>query len=195
MTNKHENSLPMWLLEIEEESRAIGFTMPSDRMLGSLLRTLVASKTGGRILELGTGTGLATAWLLSGMDEDARLITIDNDVRASGIAEKYLGSDKRVLVLCTDASNWVQTYDGPRFDLVFADTWAGKYRELDQLLSLLRVGGLYIIDDMEEQEHWSLTHAKDARNLIRHLEGRTDLIVTRLNWASGIILATKVTQG
>jgi len=44
-----------------------------------MLRTLAASKPGGRFLELGTGTGIATAWLLEGMDERSTLISIDND--------------------------------------------------------------------------------------------------------------------
>jgi len=38
--------------------------MPSDVMVGALLRLLAAAKPGGRMLELGTGTGLATAWVL-----------------------------------------------------------------------------------------------------------------------------------
>lgn len=49
--------------------------MGSDHLTGSLLRTLVASKPSGMVLELGTETGLATAWLLDGMDAQARLIT------------------------------------------------------------------------------------------------------------------------
>ena len=43
------------------------------------LAALAASKPGGRLLELGTGTGIGTAWLLSGMDGDARLDTVDVD--------------------------------------------------------------------------------------------------------------------
>jgi predicted O-methyltransferase YrrM len=33
-----------------------------------MLRMLAASKPGGRFLELGTGTGIATAWLLKKID-------------------------------------------------------------------------------------------------------------------------------
>jgi predicted O-methyltransferase YrrM len=41
-----------------------GFTMASDIDTCKLLRTLAASKPGGRFLELGTGTGLSTSWIL-----------------------------------------------------------------------------------------------------------------------------------
>ena len=53
--------------------------MASDLYTGSLLKTLVASKKSCRILELGTGSGLATSWILQGMDKNAHLITVENN--------------------------------------------------------------------------------------------------------------------
>jgi predicted O-methyltransferase YrrM len=41
--------------EIEAKSGEIGFTMPSDLYIGSLLKTLITSKPRGNFLELGTG--------------------------------------------------------------------------------------------------------------------------------------------
>ncbi len=58
---------PNRLTEIVESTNALGFDMASDPRTGALLRTLAASKPKGRFLELGTGTGMATAWLLGGM--------------------------------------------------------------------------------------------------------------------------------
>ena len=55
---------PKYLLAIEADTRKIEFKMASEPLVGSLLRTLAASKAKGRFLELGTGTGLSTAWLL-----------------------------------------------------------------------------------------------------------------------------------
>jgi len=43
------------------ESEELGFTMGSEPRTGALLRTLAASKPGGRFLELGTGTGVGRA--------------------------------------------------------------------------------------------------------------------------------------
>ena len=53
--------------------------MASDLYTGSLLKTLAASKPSGRFLELGTGTGLATAWIIAGLDEKSSLISIENN--------------------------------------------------------------------------------------------------------------------
>ena len=48
---------PEILPEIQAKSKEIGFSMPSDHYVGSLLKTLVTSKPKSRYLELGTGTG------------------------------------------------------------------------------------------------------------------------------------------
>lgn len=60
------------------ETRDAGFTMASEPLTCSLLRTLAASKPAAKFLELGSGTGLSTAWLLDGMDsESIESVTID----------------------------------------------------------------------------------------------------------------------
>ena len=40
------------------------------------MRMLAASKPSGRILEIGTGTGVGTAWLLDGVDSTSRIISV-----------------------------------------------------------------------------------------------------------------------
>ena len=104
--------------------------MASDHLTGSLLRTLAASKPKGKLLELGTGTGLATAWLLSGMARESRLITVDQDARVASVAKKHLGDDPRVTFLMEDAGPWLEGASDYRFDLIFADAWPGKYKSL-----------------------------------------------------------------
>lgn len=54
--------------------------MTFDPEVGALLKTLVASKPAGHFLEIGTGTWAATAWILAGMDTDATIISVENDL-------------------------------------------------------------------------------------------------------------------
>jgi predicted O-methyltransferase YrrM len=58
------------------DTRKIGFQGWCWPPVGALLRVMAASKAGGRMLEIGTGTGIGTCWLLDGMDEEARLILL-----------------------------------------------------------------------------------------------------------------------
>lgn len=189
----HTSTPPTILKQMEEATKAIGFTMASDHLTGSLLRTLAATKPGGNLLELGTGTGLATAWLLDGMDAQAKLLTMDNDEAVMRIARQYLSDDARMTLHTMDGEAFIQSLltQQQSFDLIFADTWPGKFWLLDETLSLLRSGGLYVIDDLLPQPNWPEGHAAKVTHLIATLEQRADAHVTKLDWSTGLLLATK----
>jgi len=177
--------------EILRKSEEIGFTMPSDVYIGTLLKTLVSSKPNGRFLELGTGIGLSLSWMLAGMNEGSGLVSVDNDAELIAIAEQYFGEDLRVDLVCADGSEWIKQYSGDKFDLIFADAWPGKYSEIDKTLELLKVGGFYVIDDMAAQSNWPKGHDKNVDGLVSYLENRRDFNLTKLNWSTGLIIAVK----
>jgi predicted O-methyltransferase YrrM len=176
---------------IDNDTKMSGFTMASDILTCSLLRTLAATKPAGKFLELGTGTGLSTAWILDGMDNNAQLTSIDNDPVFLDIARKHLGNNKKLSLVCADGEEWINNNSNKKFDYIFADTWHGKYLMLDKTLAMLNKGALYIIDDMLPQPNWPDGHHEKATNLVTVLEGRQDLILTKQVWATGIIIAVK----
>ena len=93
MNNFEQIKLPALAEQIYQRSLATGFGMASEPLTGSLLRALAASKPRGKFLEIGTGTGYGTAWILDGMDQDSRLESVDNDPQVQAIAQHYLGAD------------------------------------------------------------------------------------------------------
>lgn len=190
MTDEAVKNYPNNYIAIDEATKNSGFTMASDPKTCSLLRTLVGTKPGGKILELGTGTGLSTAWILDGMDSNAVLTSIDNDDVFLDIAKQFL-KDSRLNLLKKDAGEWIQENKNMMFNLIFADTWYGKYLMLDEVLDMLCPGGLYIIDDMLPQTNWPEGHHEKAIKLLQTLDERKDINLTRLCWASGIVIATK----
>jgi len=183
--------IPVQYESIAEATKAIEFNMASDMQTGSLLRTLVASKPAGRILELGTGTGLATSWIIAGMDNGARLITIENNELLLDIARKAL-QDTRVEFVLSDGYAWIQNYSGEKFDLIFADAMPGKYDLFEETIRLVKERGFYVIDDMLPQPNWPIGHADKVEGFIEELEQRKDIILTKLNWSTGIIIVTKI---
>lgn len=192
MTGDINQPYPKAYNAIQEATRVSGFTMASDIQTCSLLKTLAASKPAGKFLELGTGTGLSTAWILEGMSRDAKLVSIDNDEVFLQIAQEHLGSDQRLTLVHTDGADWVENNRGEKYDYIFADTWHGKYLLLDEVLDMLNPGALYIIDDMLPQPNWPEGHDLKALKLIEDLEAREDLVITKQVWATGIIIAVKV---
>ena len=165
--------------------------MASEPKTGSLLRVLAASKPGGRLLELGTGTGVGSSWLLAGMDADATLDSVESDPAALEIARRHLGGDRRVTFHLADGAAFLARSDAGEFDLVFADTWAGKFTHLDLALSQLRPGGIYVVDDLLPQENWPEDHAPKVSALIADLERRRGFVSTGLEWASGLMILVR----
>lgn len=183
--------IPEALEAIERDTFELGFSMPSERQTGALLRTLVAMKPGGRFLELGTGTGLATAWLLDGMAQEGRLDSVDSDPAVLAIARRHLSDDSRATFHECDGEQFITNASPETYDLIFADAWPGKYSHLDSALGLVKIGGTYLIDDMNPQPNWPNGHAVQAERLIGELEMRADLVVCRLDWSTGVLICTR----
>jgi len=185
-------NLPAALPAILERTAALAFPMPSEPRTGAMLRMLAASKPGGRLLELGTGTGLSAAWLLDGMDRDATLVSVDIDPGPQAVARDILGADPRLRIVTEDAASFLRRQVGASFDLIFADAMPGKYEMLDAALALLRRGGLYVIDDMLPQANWPEGHAAKVPSLRTDLATRAELRIVSLAWSSGLVVAARV---
>lgn len=182
---------PAALERIRHDSAAIGFALASEPQTGSLLRTLAAAKPGGRFLELGTGTGIGTAWLLDGMDAAARLDSVDADAAVLAVARRNLGRDTRVNFHHADGGEFLSAGRSACYDFIFADTWSGKYTHLELALAALRPGGLYVIDDLLPQATWPPGHAEKVPPLVDRLERDDRLVTTKLAWASGLMIVAR----
>jgi predicted O-methyltransferase YrrM len=191
MFDDNTATTPATWREIDARSRRLGFDMPSEAGTGAMLRLLAATKARGRFLELGTGTGLATAWLLDGMGPDASLVSIDTDMGVQAVARAVLGGDPRVTFVIDDGLDYVRGQRPASFDLIFADAWPGKYEGLDETLALLGPGGLYVIDDMSPQPNWPPGHQPRVDTLATRLKSHPDLATVALDWASGLVIAAR----
>ena len=165
----------------------------SDPRAGALLKALATSKPDGTFLEIGTGTGIATAWIVDGMHTNAQLVTIETSEKLANIAKRFLGHDPRITFHIMDAGVFVITQPEQSFDLIFADAAVGKFHLLPETLRLLKIGGCYVIDHMlpksstpEEQEHML-----KVNEVITTLDQQEDLSLVKMNWATGLLLATK----
>jgi predicted O-methyltransferase YrrM len=191
MTDDEIVRRPPALDAILADTEALGFTMTSERKVGALLAALAASKPAGRLLELGTGTGHGTAWLLFGMDQQSTLDTVDTDSNVVAVARRHLDADPRVTFHIADGGEFLRRAPRETFDLVYADAWPGKFSDLDDALALLRPGGIYVIDDLLPQANWPEGHAPKVPLLIASLERRPDVVTARLAWASGVMLVVR----
>lgn len=183
-----------------ESARTLGFTQSSDALTGSLLKTLAASKPGGRFLELGTGVGAGSAWLLAGMDAGSSLVTVERNTEQVEVAKEHLGSDPRITFWVGDGLEFLEKPHDP-FDFIFADTWPGKIEQPELALNLVAPGGFYVVDDMElgwkdqselgDVDDYLLGIWRGQRALTDVLAARSDFYTTRLAWSTGLMVCTR----
>lgn len=139
-------ALPPLVARALAGARRLNFDRSCSLETGRLLRSLAASKPGGRVLELGSGVGVGAAWLLGGMDAGAHLLTVENDVLRAELVWTLLRGDPRAQVL---HGQWpVALARGP-YSLIFSDCAPAKQEtaHLDALASALAPGGLLVVDN------------------------------------------------
>ncbi|MBI3796429.1 MAG: class I SAM-dependent methyltransferase [Deltaproteobacteria bacterium] len=183
---------PRVLEAIVADTEQLRFPMASEPKTGSLLRLLAASKPCARVLEIGTGTGISAAWLLEGMDDASTLVSIDNDAQCQEVARKHLGNNPRVTFICQEGEEFLKSVQSQRFEVVFADSWPGKFSALELALKVVAKGGYYIIDDLLPQTNWPAGHAPRVSQLVSELERQQSFVSLKLEWASGLMVLVRV---
>jgi predicted O-methyltransferase YrrM len=113
----------------------------------------------------------------------------------TAVARRHLGSDHRVTFHLVDGAEFLHQAPGGGYDLIYADAWPGKFSHLDEALALLRVGGVYFIDDLLPQPNWPEGHAPKVPALMENLERRRNFVTARLAWASGLMVVVRIAAG
>jgi predicted O-methyltransferase YrrM len=113
---------------------------------GRFLAMLAAGCQAGRIAELGTGTGIGTAWMASAMPADCTLVTAELDPDRAAVAAEVLAADPRVQVLTGDAMTVLSPL--APFDLIFSDGGMRDAAGFSALVGMLRPGGHIVLDDV-----------------------------------------------
>ena len=142
-------------------SRRAGYVSFCRNETGRLLAMLAATRDG-TMAEFGTGCGVGTAWLRSGVrGEKARIVTAELDPRLARAAGEIFEHDPQVEVLAAD---WSTLLDKGPFSLLFLDSgqayggWgagaSGSEVGVDAVADLVEDGGIVVLDDVTPCEGW-----------------------------------------
>ena len=116
-----------------------------------LLAALAATR-GGTMAEFGTGCGVGTAWLRSGVrGTGTRIITAELDPALAGAAAEIFVDDPQVDVLAADWSTLL--HQGP-FSLLFLDSGEPSAVGVDAVADLVEEGGIVVLDDFTPCAGW-----------------------------------------
>ena len=186
-----EAAVPPLVAAATARARQAGFPMSSDPTVGQLLAVLAAHlPEDAQVLELGTGTGVGTAWMVSGLlpRTDVTVTSVEKDPANAALAAAG-DWPSFVRLRCGDALEVLA--EGGAFDLIFADAPGGKWDGLDRTIAALRPHGLLIVDDMTPLPNWTDTHAAAQDKVRQTLMSAPELTSMELTVGSGVILSAR----
>jgi predicted O-methyltransferase YrrM len=119
--------------------------------VGAVLQALAAALAARAVVEIGTGAGVASLWLLRGMPEDGVLTTIDVEVEHQRAAKEAFAEAgvraTRTRTIPGRASDVLPRLTDGAYDLVLVGADRHSYPEyVEQALRLLRPGGIVAVD-------------------------------------------------
>lgn len=182
---------PSFVASAQDLADSAGFHLSCEPEVGALLSVLTSTVPAeGRILELGTGTGVGLAWMLHGLGSrrDVEVVSVDIDPEIQAAA-RQIEWPTYVQFEVGDAAELVATLG--HFHLIFADAPGGKIFKLRRTIDALEPGGLLVVDDMDlaQQDDADLQHGFAVAR--ERLLSNENLVCAELAFSSGVILAAK----
>ena len=140
--------LPPLVEKALAEAERLGFARSCLPEVGRLLHVLAASRGRERVAEIGTGTGVGAAWLVSALPPAVPFFTAESDPERAAGARELFRDDENVHVLEGDWRELLPP-EAP-FDLVFYDAQKQlrPHEDGKLVLGMLSPGGIAVLDDL-----------------------------------------------
>lgn len=138
----------------------------------ALLKTMIAAKHPGNILEVGTAVGYSALLMCRCMPENCHITTIEKYEKRIPIAKENFsraGVGNRITLLEGDAEELLCTID-ETFDFIFMDAAKGQYIHwLPVIMKLLAPGGILFSDNvLQDGDIIESRYAVERRNRTIH---------------------------
>jgi predicted O-methyltransferase YrrM len=130
--------------------RRAGYVSFCRNETGRLLATLAATREG-TMAEFGTGCGVGTAWLRSGVRRKTHILTAELDHGLATAAQDIFTDDPQVEVLAAD---WSTLRNKGPYSLLFLDPSVPEDAGVDAVADLVEPGGIVVLDDFVPSELW-----------------------------------------
>jgi predicted O-methyltransferase YrrM len=204
------NEISSWITDWQPEDEALTAARSRaaevgvsavDAPTGAVLRLLAATVGARTAVELGTGAGVSTLWLLRGLTSDGVLTTVDADGEHQRLAKASLADagvpSGRVRLIQGRALEVLPRLSEASYDVVFCDASRSENADyLEAALPLLRPGGLVVFAGALGGGKVAETTARDSetvalRELARTVRDDERLTSAMLPVGAGLLVATK----
>ncbi len=146
----HQPDLPDIVNRAFDVSRRAGYVSFCRNETGRLLAMLAATRDG-TMAEFGTGCGVGTAWLRSGVRRGTQIISAELDPKLANAAQEIFVDDPQVEVLAAD---WSTLRNKGPYSLLFLDPSVPEDAGVDAVADLVEPGGIVVLDDFTPSESW-----------------------------------------
>lgn len=166
---------------------------------GALLRFVARAISARHVVEIGTGAGVSSLWLLRGMSDDGVLTSIDIELDHQRAARETLTAadvaQGRYRLIAGRALEVLPRLTDGAYDLVLIDADKAEYAlYFEQALRLLRPGGVIAFDNAlwhdrvadPAQRDSETVALRDLVTMVRGHEGLTPVLVPS---GDGLLLA------
>ncbi len=170
-----------------------------DAPTGALLRMFAASTQARAVVELGTGAGVSSLWLLAGMRPDGILTSVDSESEHQRLAKLSLAeagvAPGRARLIGGRALEVLPRLSDAAYDLLFCDAARSENADyVDAALRLLRPGGLLVFAGALVGGKVGEPAARDAetltmRELARTLRDEPRLVAAAVPVGTGLLVA------
>lgn len=171
----------------------------------SFLRVILSIKRPLKILELGTAIGYSAILMSECIDEEAKIITIENYEKRIPIAKeniKLAGKSNVIELLEGDALEIMPTLEANQFDFVFMDAAKAQYINfLPEVLRLMKKGAVLITDNILQEgdviqskyvvRRRDRTIHKRMREYLQAVKNHPELVTSIVPIGDGITISVK----
>lgn len=150
----HIDAEPDHLHQLERATNIhlINGRMCSGHLQGRLLKMLVTMIRPKRVLELGTFSGYSALCIAEGLEDEARLITVEADDELEDFIMKAFSKSphsKKIQLHISDAIEFCRSMPDNSFQLIFIDADKRQYPEyFSEAMRLTEPGGYIIADNI-----------------------------------------------
>ncbi len=186
------------LVEAREKAAELG-CVPISAGSGALLRFIARAISARHVVEIGTGAGVSSLWLLRGMTDDGVLTSIDIELDHQRAARETLAAadvaQGRFRLIAGRALEVLPRLTDAAYDMVLIDADKAEYSlYFEQALRLLRPGGVIAFDNAlwhdrvadPAQRDTETVALRDVVTMVRAHEGLTPVMVPS---GDGLLLA------
>jgi predicted O-methyltransferase YrrM len=183
--------IPSLVQRAENLAEQMNYSDSTSREVGRLLQLLASQFLSGVLGEIGTGCGVASAWMVSALAPGASFFTVEANVARAAAARALFDAYPNVHVM---HGEWRELLRLGQFSLLYAGLESPRLSEPERLVQTLRTGGMVVLDRLNPVERMPLDLRKNPDKLRDFFLNDSRLLATEVQVSSSeaVILATRV---